>query len=78
MVSFVLTNWLMTKDGQAVFANGFGSPAARLDVPPPAGFNPALLPEPGEPQQIEDEEGLKVKGGVLIELAKEGLATLFK
>jgi len=74
----VLINWLMTREGQAVFSKGFGSPASRLDVAPPADLNPLFLPEPGEAVQIEDEEDLKIKGSVLLDLAKEALAPLFK
>lgn len=74
----LMVNWLMTKEGQTIFSSGFGSPGSRLDVLPPPGFNPALLPEPGEPLQIEDEEGLKVKGSLLLDMAKEVFAPLFR
>ena len=40
-------NWLMSKEGQTVFANAFGSPSMRNDVSS-AQLNPLFIPQPGE------------------------------
>lgn len=74
----LLINWLLTREGQAVFVKGFGSPPARLDVPPPPSYNPIFLPAPGEPVLVEDEESILVKGTTFLDMAKEIFAPLFR
>ncbi len=51
----LLLNWLLTKDAQTMFARAYGQPSARTDVPA-EGFDPALLPAPGENLHILDED----------------------
>ncbi len=43
----VFVNWLLTKDGQSLFARYTGNPSRRLDAST-EGVNPIFLPFPGE------------------------------
>ncbi len=43
----VFINWLLTKDGQTVFSQSFGSPSLRNDVST-EGIDPLFLTQPGE------------------------------
>ncbi len=43
----VFVNWLLTKEGQSIFAKGTGNPSRRLDVST-EGIHPVFLPLPGE------------------------------
>ncbi len=43
----VFVNWLLTKEGQTLFARNLGSPSLRNDVST-EGINPAFLTQPGE------------------------------
>ncbi len=45
--SLVFINWLLSREGQAVFQKGYGSPTARLDVDM-TGIDPAFIPQEGE------------------------------
>ncbi len=51
----VFFNWLLTKEGQAVFVKGYGSPARRVDVPP-EGVDPSIIPPEGVSILWLDEE----------------------
>jgi len=51
----VFINWIMTKEGQAVFAKSFGNPSWRLDVPTD-GIHPSRIPLPGEKLFVDDME----------------------
>lgn len=51
----VFLNWLLTKEGQAVFVKGYGSPARRVDVPP-EGVDPAVIPPEGVKLIFLDED----------------------
>ncbi len=48
-------NWLLTKEGQTVFSQGFGHPSFRKDVST-KGFSPMFLPQPGEKIWPESED----------------------
>ncbi|MBI4329983.1 MAG: extracellular solute-binding protein [Chloroflexi bacterium] len=76
--AMLLANWLLTSEGQTVFTKGYGIPASRLDVPPPPGFNPLFLPRPGERVQLETEEDLRMKGTVILDIAREALGPLLR
>ena len=45
--SLVFMNWLLTKEGQTIFQNAYGTPSARLDVDV-SGIDPAFIPLEGE------------------------------
>ncbi|MBI4334011.1 MAG: extracellular solute-binding protein [Chloroflexi bacterium] len=60
----VFINWLLTREGQALFSETFLRPSARLDVPPPKGYQ-GLLPLPGETVVSEDEESVMLKSQLL-------------
>lgn len=53
--AIVFINWLLSKEGQTVFAKSFGNPSLRKDVPT-EGVLPALLPQPGEKLHLQSEE----------------------
>ncbi|MBI4334998.1 MAG: extracellular solute-binding protein [Chloroflexi bacterium] len=72
----VFINWLLTKEGQTIFANGIFRPSARLDVPLPDGYS-GIVPLPGDPVYLEDEESMALVGP-LIEASKEIFGPLVK
>lgn len=51
----VFLNWLLSKEGQAVFVNGSRNPSIRVDAPK-EGIPPLFFPEAGEKYDIEDED----------------------
>ncbi len=53
--SAVFVNWLLSKDGQSVVSQAVGRPSLRVDVDR-EGFDPNLLPDPGEKPYVEDEK----------------------
>lgn len=59
--TIIFINWLLTREGQTIFAKGMGNPSRRLDVPT-EGFDPLLLPIPGNKYYDGDsEESLEAK-----------------
>lgn len=50
-------NWLLGRDGQAIFAKSFGSPSMRNDVPTKQ-FNPTFLPQPQEKIYLANEASI--------------------
>ncbi|MBI4330547.1 MAG: extracellular solute-binding protein [Chloroflexi bacterium] len=60
----VFINWLLTREGQTVFARGIFRPSARTDVPLPADYQ-GLVPRQGDPVVVEDEEGVMLKGEMI-------------
>ncbi|MBI4334156.1 MAG: ABC transporter substrate-binding protein [Chloroflexi bacterium] len=56
----VFINWLLTREGQTIFARGFGAPSARLDVPV-EGIDPLLIPEPGKKYYGETPDWLEAR-----------------
>ncbi|MBI4334005.1 MAG: extracellular solute-binding protein [Chloroflexi bacterium] len=72
----VFVNWLLTKEGQTVFARGVFRPSARVDVPLPDGYQ-GLTPLPGEPIVVQNEAEI-LRQGELMEIAKEIFAPLLK
>ncbi len=57
----VFINWLLTKEGQTVFARSFGVASMRVDVPS-EGIPATFLIQPGEKLFLEDEEITLFKG----------------
>lgn len=74
--TIVFLNWLLGKEGIAVFATAFGQPGSRLDLPykTAPGYFP---PEPGEAVIVEDEEDILMKVNQM-DVAKEIFAPLLK
>ncbi len=56
-------NWLLSKEGQTVFANSFGNPSMRIDVPT-AQFNPIFLPQPQEKVFLANEAAVMFTGDI--------------
>ncbi len=63
----VFVNWLLTKDGQTVFAKTWGNPSTRADVSV-EGIDPLLVPVPGQKYFAEAESAL-ISRGKWLELA---------
>ena len=57
----LFTNWLLSKEGAAVYSQAHGLPSTRLDVPP-EGIDPVFIPKPSE--NILGEEYQKSKGAM--------------
>jgi iron(III) transport system substrate-binding protein len=72
----VFVNWLLSKEGQIVFAKGFFQPSARLDVST-EGLNPMFIPKPGEKLFIEAEDNVLLRARMM-QIAKEIMAPLMK
>ncbi|MBI4334817.1 MAG: extracellular solute-binding protein [Chloroflexi bacterium] len=71
----VFINWVLTKEGQAVFSRGYLRPSARTDVST-AGFEDSV-PLPGDTVIIEDEDGILLKAQML-DVAREIFGPLVK
>jgi len=65
----VLVNWLLTKEGQTVFAKSFGNLSMRLDVTV-EGVLPIYTAQPGEKLFFDDEADILLRGK-LPAIAKE-------
>jgi len=72
----LFVNWLLTKEGQTIFAAAFGYPSRRVDVPQDL-FDPRLFPRPGE-KVIEDSEVETMWRGNAIPIAKQIFGHLLK
>lgn len=58
----VFINWLLTKDGQTLYSQGYGAPSRRLDVP--VAGDPLKAPRPGMRYvNSEDEELILARPG---------------
>ncbi len=67
--SAVFVNWILSQEGQSIFARAFGSTSRRVDAPP-SGVYPALIPDPSVKAYTEDEDGVLGRGA-LMSVAKE-------
>ncbi len=45
--ALVFLNWLLTREGQAIFQKSYGTPSTRIDVDT-TGIDPAFIPQEGE------------------------------
>ncbi len=57
----VFINWLLTKEGQTIFARSVGNPSRRVDVTT-EGMDPLFIPVPGKEYWGESEEALAARG----------------
>ncbi len=74
--SKVFVNWLLTKEGHAVFVKAYGSPGTRKDAPR-EGIPPQMYPDPDETFYEDTEETILYRDG-MTKTAKEIFAPLFK
>lgn len=74
--AIVFTNWALTKEPQNIFAQGYGAPSARVDVPP-VGIDPINIASPTEKVYLQDEE-FELMNPEMITLAKQIFAPLLK
>lgn len=51
----IFVNWLLTKEGQSIFAKGAGGPSRRLDAST-EGIDPIFVPLPGEQLRVQSPE----------------------
>ncbi len=72
----LFVNWLLTKEGQTVYAAAFGYPSRREDVPKDL-FDPRLFPRPGE-KVVEDSETETMWRENAIPIAKQIFGPLLK
>ncbi len=52
----VFLNWLLSRDGQALYSKTLNQPSFRADVPPPPGLPPEALAPAGEKPFMDTEE----------------------
>ncbi len=69
--SKVFINWLLTQEGQSVFARKMGIPSMRTDVPVPAEVDPRYLPQSGEKLSYENEEMIFFRTGKMATVLDE-------
>lgn len=62
--AIVFINWLLSKEGQTVFAQSFGNPSLRKDVST-EGVPPIMLPQPGEKLHLQSEDFILFQGKML-------------
>ncbi len=74
--SVVFANWVLTKEPQSIFVQGYGAPSARADVPP-VGVDPMNIPSPTDKVYLQDEE-FDLMNKEMIQLAKQIFAPLLK
>lgn len=73
----VFINWLLSREGQAIYVKAYGAaPSFRVDVSP-AGIDPVFLEQPGEKLIFEDENTSQLSGK-LLPIAREIFAPLLK
>ncbi|MBI4334304.1 MAG: extracellular solute-binding protein [Chloroflexi bacterium] len=61
----VFVNWILTREGQTLFAiKGYGSPSRRLDVST-EGIHPLFVPRPGEKLFDSDEDNIAARGKMM-------------
>ncbi len=59
--TMIFVNWLLSKEGQSLFARSFGGPSTRMDAST-EGINPALVPSADKKYYPQTEDFLKVQG----------------
>ncbi len=73
----LLINWLLTKDGQTAFSQGYGNPAARLGVTT-QGLDPFVIPPVGGKLYWNDEDLVRLQTTTAIEVSKTIFGALMK
>lgn len=72
----IFINWLLTNEGQTLYARGYGSPSRRLDVPNEG--DPLKIPKPGIKLFNSEEEELILARPAQMKLAAEIFGPLIK
>jgi iron(III) transport system substrate-binding protein len=70
----IYLNWLLSKEGQTLYAQEEHTASRRLDVPAPADLNPCLVPKPGKNYfWVDSREALDARkpGGELAKFLKQ-------
>ncbi len=71
--SAIFVNWLLTREGQTIFARGAGAPSRRLDVPTD-GIDPIFVPSPDEKIIQGDTPEINLRRPQVVEAAKKIMA----
>ncbi len=66
----VFVNWLLTKEGQSLFAESFGNPSTRIDAST-QGISPLVIPQAGEKYYYETEDYVTEAMGKWMGLSKK-------
>ena len=74
--SKVFINWLLSKEGQAVFVKTYGSPGVRKDAPR-EGIPPQMYPDPDEKVILDNEDSILFRHEIT-KISKEIFAPLLK
>lgn len=70
--TLIFVNWLLSKEGHAVFVKSTGNPGLRIDAPM-EGINPIFFPRPEEKIYLDSEEAILFRGKML-DVAKKVIA----
>lgn len=62
--AIVFVNWLLSKEGQTVFAKAWGNPSLRTDVST-EGIDPLFVPVQGKKYYLQTEEEVRLRGEAL-------------
>ncbi len=54
--AIVFLNWLLSKEGQALYSKTVGIPSFRVDIPPAEGYPPIMMPPSGKKLFVDNEE----------------------
>ncbi len=68
--SMVFVNWLLTREGQSIFAAAFGQASTRLDASI-EGINPDFIPVAGEKYYLSDNEDFMAAQAKWLKIAKQ-------
>ncbi len=68
--TIIFLNWLLTKEGQSIFATTFGQPSIRIDASK-EGLNPDIIPIPGEKYYSSDNEDFMAAHQKWLKIAKQ-------
>ncbi len=75
--AIVFANWLLTREGQSIFAPSFGSPSTRMDAST-EGIDPLAIPARGEKYYIDSEDEIVIAKSKWQDLAKKVVAEATK
>ena len=75
--TILFLNWLLTKEGQSVFATHFGQPSARLDADK-EGLNPDIMPIAGVKYFVSDNEEFMAAQDKWLKISKQVIEEMTK
>ncbi|MBI4334676.1 MAG: extracellular solute-binding protein [Chloroflexi bacterium] len=75
--TILFLNWLLSKEGQSIFATAYGSPSTRVDASA-EGIHPGFVPVPGEKYFTDDQESGMAAKGKWLEVSRKIIAEAAK